>query len=204
MAATSRETRNLQIVPHICHQLTHCGLMFACRVVGVLALPVAEFLAVKHGTSYLGYSQHSSKGAAHPFFASRLHKHEQHGMRAIGADAADAADAEQAAGTDAAAAASPGGAGVEGLARTGSGAAPGSGRRQPPHSPHGRDLEASEDVPLITCSSSATLLEVRSWHGVLGCLSTELLSFGLHSNGHSACFVTSTACVNFNECMTLY
>lgn len=37
---------------------------------GVLALPVAEFLAVKHGTSYLGYSQHSSNSARHPFFAS--------------------------------------------------------------------------------------------------------------------------------------
>lgn len=40
---------------------------------GVLALPVAEFLAVRHGTSYLGYSQQSSKEAAHPFFASRAH-----------------------------------------------------------------------------------------------------------------------------------
>ncbi|KAF6254676.1 hypothetical protein COO60DRAFT_1642116 [Scenedesmus sp. NREL 46B-D3] len=140
---------------------------------GVLALPVAEFLAVKHGTSYLGYSQQSSKGAAHPFFASRLHQHEQHGMRATGADAADAdayADAQPeqapsaAATADGAAAAAPaglpGGPGIEGLARTGSGATPGSGRKQPPHSPRGGDPAASEDVPLITCSSSATLLEV--------------------------------------------
>uniref|UniRef100_A0A383VM92 CBS domain-containing protein n=1 Tax=Tetradesmus obliquus TaxID=3088 RepID=A0A383VM92_TETOB len=128
---------------------------------GVLALPVAEFLAVKHGTSYLGYSQHSSKGAAHPFFASRLHKHEQQPMRTTGADSADAADAEQAA-SDGAAAAAPAAAagGAESLARTGSGAAPGSDRKQPPHSPKGKDLGASEDVPLITCSSSATLLEV--------------------------------------------
>lgn len=132
-----------------------------CLSAGVLALPVAEFLAVKHGTSYLGYSQHSSKGAAHPFFASRLHKHEQQPMRTTGADAADAADAEQAA-SDGAAAAAPAAAagGAESLARTGSGAAPGSGRKQPPHSPKGKDLGASEDVPLITCSSSATLLEV--------------------------------------------
>jgi hypothetical protein len=126
----------------------------------VLALPVAEFLAVKHGTSYLGYSQQSSKGAAHPFFASRLHKHEheQHGMRATGADAADA-DAEQIAASGAAAGCGAATPGVEGLARTGSGVAPGSGRKQP-RSPRGQDPEASEDVPLITCSSSATLLEV--------------------------------------------
>lgn len=36
----------------------------------MLALPVAEFLAVKHGTAYLGYSQQSSTSAKHPFFAS--------------------------------------------------------------------------------------------------------------------------------------
>ncbi|KAI8464514.1 MAG: hypothetical protein J3K34DRAFT_114955 [Monoraphidium minutum] len=37
---------------------------------GVLALPLAEFLALSHGTSYLGYSARSSKGAFHPFFAA--------------------------------------------------------------------------------------------------------------------------------------
>jgi len=36
----------------------------------VLALPVAEFLALLHNTSYLGYSQRSSEQAEHPFFAS--------------------------------------------------------------------------------------------------------------------------------------
>jgi hypothetical protein len=148
---------------------------------GVLALPVAEFLAVKHGTSYLGYSQQSSKGAAHPFFASRLHKHsEQHAMRSTGADAADA-DAEQAGGAAGGAAATPG---AEGLVRTGSGAAPGSGRKQQPlRSPRGQDPEASEDVPLITCSSSATLLEV-------GCRCCEftwnLLINAVHA-GESSC-----------------
>eukprot|EP00195_Chlamydomonas_chlamydogama_P014669 CAMPEP_0202900886 /NCGR_PEP_ID=MMETSP1392-20130828/12091_1 /ASSEMBLY_ACC=CAM_ASM_000868 /TAXON_ID=225041 /ORGANISM="Chlamydomonas chlamydogama, Strain SAG 11-48b" /LENGTH=388 /DNA_ID=CAMNT_0049587343 /DNA_START=36 /DNA_END=1199 /DNA_ORIENTATION=- len=36
---------------------------------GVLALPVAEFLALSHRTSYLGYSQRSSNSKEHPFFA---------------------------------------------------------------------------------------------------------------------------------------
>ncbi|KXZ50299.1 hypothetical protein GPECTOR_17g938 [Gonium pectorale] len=37
---------------------------------GILALPVGEFLALLHGTSYLGYSQRTSAQAAHPFFAA--------------------------------------------------------------------------------------------------------------------------------------
>ncbi|KAG2452837.1 hypothetical protein HYH02_002183 [Chlamydomonas schloesseri] len=37
---------------------------------GILALPVGEFLALLHNTSYLGYSQRTSTQAAHPFFAS--------------------------------------------------------------------------------------------------------------------------------------
>lgn len=37
---------------------------------GALALPVAEFLAVEHGTAYLGYSATTSSHARHPFFAS--------------------------------------------------------------------------------------------------------------------------------------
>ncbi|PSC68984.1 CBS domain [Micractinium conductrix] len=37
---------------------------------GALALPVAEFLAVEHGTAYLGYSARTSDHARHPFFAS--------------------------------------------------------------------------------------------------------------------------------------
>lgn len=37
---------------------------------GVLALPVAEFLAVEHHTAYIGYSVHGSDHARHPFFAS--------------------------------------------------------------------------------------------------------------------------------------
>eukprot|EP00798_Chlamydomonas_sp_ICE-L_P017941 gene17941-24344_t len=36
---------------------------------GVLALPVAEFLALLHQTAYLGYSQRSSESSQHPFFA---------------------------------------------------------------------------------------------------------------------------------------
>ncbi|GLI69924.1 hypothetical protein VaNZ11_014652 [Volvox africanus] len=37
---------------------------------GILALPVGEFLALLHNTSYLGYSQRTSAQAEHPFFAS--------------------------------------------------------------------------------------------------------------------------------------
>lgn len=38
---------------------------------GVLALPVAEFLALAHGTAYLGYSATDSRHATLPFFASK-------------------------------------------------------------------------------------------------------------------------------------
>jgi len=37
---------------------------------GILALPVAEFLALEHGTAYIGYSVNSSEHSRHPFFAS--------------------------------------------------------------------------------------------------------------------------------------
>ena len=37
---------------------------------GILALPVAEFLAVEHNTAYIGYSVKSSDHSKHPFFAS--------------------------------------------------------------------------------------------------------------------------------------
>lgn len=37
---------------------------------GVLALPVAEFLALEHSTSYIGYSLNASDHSKHPFFAS--------------------------------------------------------------------------------------------------------------------------------------
>lgn len=37
---------------------------------GVLALPVAEFLALEHQTAYIGYSVKSSDHSRHPFFAS--------------------------------------------------------------------------------------------------------------------------------------
>lgn len=37
---------------------------------GILALPVAEFLALEHGTAYIGYSVTSSQHSRHPFFAS--------------------------------------------------------------------------------------------------------------------------------------
>lgn len=38
---------------------------------GVLALPVAEFLALVHGTAYIGYSRTSSDANTHPYFASQ-------------------------------------------------------------------------------------------------------------------------------------
>lgn len=41
---------------------------------GVLALPVAEFLALEHHTAYIGYSVTSSKHSNHPFFASSPRK----------------------------------------------------------------------------------------------------------------------------------
>ncbi|KAG7666935.1 hypothetical protein Ndes2526B_g04587 [Nannochloris sp. 'desiccata'] len=37
---------------------------------GVLALPVAEFLALEHNTAYIGYSVNASDHSKHPFFAS--------------------------------------------------------------------------------------------------------------------------------------
>jgi len=37
---------------------------------GVLALPVAEFLALEHKTAYVGYSRTSSSLGDHPYFAS--------------------------------------------------------------------------------------------------------------------------------------
>lgn len=37
---------------------------------GALALPVGEFLALLHGTVYVGYSAQTSAAAKHPFFAS--------------------------------------------------------------------------------------------------------------------------------------
>ncbi|KDD76450.1 hypothetical protein H632_c222p2, partial [Helicosporidium sp. ATCC 50920] len=39
----------------------------------VLALPVAEFLAVQHNTSYLGYSVHASGAKGHAFFGAPRH-----------------------------------------------------------------------------------------------------------------------------------
>lgn len=41
---------------------------------GVLALPVAEFLALEHHTAYIGYSVTSSSHSNHPFFASSPRK----------------------------------------------------------------------------------------------------------------------------------
>eukprot|EP00879_Flechtneria_rotunda_P027307 GHRR01029251.1.p1 GENE.GHRR01029251.1~~GHRR01029251.1.p1 ORF type:complete len:217 (-),score=88.02 GHRR01029251.1:250-900(-) len=118
---------------------------------GVLALPVAEFLAVKHGTSYLGYSQQSSSGAEHPFFATRPHP-----TRPTGTDAGDA-------GSAAAHAASPWAAAMAAPVRTSSMTSTGSrsDAKKPKHSHHrSKDPGQSEDIPLITCSSKSTLLEV--------------------------------------------
>lgn len=41
---------------------------------GILALPVAEFLALEHHTAYIGYSVASSNHSNHPFFASSPRK----------------------------------------------------------------------------------------------------------------------------------
>jgi CBS domain-containing protein len=45
--------------------------LFTLEHVGMLALPVAEFLALAHRTSYVGYTADASSFAAAPFFASR-------------------------------------------------------------------------------------------------------------------------------------
>lgn len=42
---------------------------------GVLALPCAEYLALLHGTAYIGYSRSSSEHSHHPYFASEGSKH---------------------------------------------------------------------------------------------------------------------------------
>lgn len=50
----------LAVLPHRSMQPEHFGS---------LALPVGEFLALLHGTSYVGYAATSSTAAKHPFFA---------------------------------------------------------------------------------------------------------------------------------------
>jgi hypothetical protein len=122
-------------------------------------------------------------------------------MRATGADAADA-DAEQAAASGAAAAGAAVTPGVEGLARTGSGVAPGSGRKQqPPRSPRGQDPEASEDVPLITCSSSATLLEVgfQSCHSVNSHYMCRLF-YSLYRRADCGCWNLASSAGFYADC----
>ncbi len=68
-----------QHLPSTCHaaadhNLTHhTALLLHCRTLqqdhlSVLALPVAEFLALLHGTSYSGYSARASGAKVHPFF----------------------------------------------------------------------------------------------------------------------------------------
>lgn len=145
--------------------LLACFLSFSlsCRGIqpdhfGVLALPVAEFLAVKHDTSYLGYSQHSSSSSRHPFFASGP---PSTGRRPAGPDAADA-DADAAAAATAAAmdtdgAASGGESGGKkagGLKRAGS-ASQGHRHRG------GRRPSSEVGLRLITCTPASTLGEVR-------------------------------------------
>jgi 5'-AMP-activated protein kinase regulatory gamma subunit len=68
--------------PRLPHRVvTHCladtlhGPRPCCRLItpehfGSLALPVAEYLALAHGTTYLGYSAGASAHARLPFFAS--------------------------------------------------------------------------------------------------------------------------------------
>jgi hypothetical protein len=110
---------------------------------GVLALPVAEFLAVKHGTSYLGYSQHPDSWAAakdHPYFAGNTPSSP---LRAPGPEAADAdASVTDMANGDGQVVAGRSG---DTLQRSKS-----------------RALAAAckDAVPLITCGTDSTLLEV--------------------------------------------
>jgi len=51
---------------------------------GVLALPVAEFLALLHRTTYLGYSQDGSKSKDHPFFAGSPKHRAERGLPSPG------------------------------------------------------------------------------------------------------------------------
>jgi hypothetical protein len=151
----------------------------------VLALPVAEFLAVKHDTAYLGYSQHSSSSSKHPFFASGP---PSTGRRRADADAADAeastaaaaAAAPAAMDTDSnagdtpaaapAAAADGGGGGGAGSVAGGSpGKSPrkggGLGRAgsapQAKHHKGHRRPSSEVGLRLITCKPESTLGEVR-------------------------------------------
>lgn len=144
---------------------TSAGVLFlffslSCRGIqpdhfGVLALPVAEFLAVKHDTSYLGYSQHSSSSSRHPFFASGP---PSTGRRPAGPDAADAdADAAAAAAMDTDGAASGGDSGGKkagGLKRAGSAS-------QRHRHRDGRRPSSEAGLRLITCTPASTLGEVR-------------------------------------------
>lgn len=146
---------------------------------GVLALPVAEFLAVKHGTAYLGYSQHSSTSSKHPFFASGP---PSAGRRPTGADAADAEAAAAAAAAHsprAGAAAANGAAAAEG----GEGGSPTSGGHQHQHQHHhhrtSRRPSSEVGLRLITAAPEATLATVlcqmvdNSVHRVYICTESE-------------------------------
>lgn len=128
---------------------------------GVLALPVAEFLAVKHNTAYLGYSQHSSSSAQHPFFASGPPRT---GQRPTDADAADA-DAEAAAAaamdTDGTAAAG----GAAGGSPSGRSPRKSGGAGAGAHHHKGGTLRRPSSevgLRLITCSPESTLGAVSS------------------------------------------
>ena len=57
--------------PHTHTHPTRAARCIKLDHLGILALPVAEFLALSHKTSYLGYSLHTSSQAHHEFFANR-------------------------------------------------------------------------------------------------------------------------------------
>lgn len=126
---------------------------------GVLALPVAEFLAVKHNTAYLGYSQHSSSSARHPFFASGP---PSTGRRPAAADA-DAADADAASDGAAAAAMDTSGADDAAGGSGGSGGLSGTPHRRHHHHTTPRRPSSEVGLRLITCAPDTTLGTVSTW-----------------------------------------
>ncbi|GFR48334.1 hypothetical protein Agub_g10220 [Astrephomene gubernaculifera] len=132
---------------------------------GILALPVGEFLALLHNTSYLGYSQRTSTQATHPFFASGppsvmppphsprlgrrhggLHSHSLSPHRAPSASSASVSS-------------------LGGAMETGEATASESEGRGGA-SASGMDLERDDDVELeirmITCTANTTFLQLLS------------------------------------------
>lgn len=111
----------------------------------MLGLPVAEFLALNHGTAYLGYSQRSSTAAEHPFFAGGPRSSSSNGSRGMLPPSPRA-----------------------------SGGPVGAARAAAAAMMAGSDMEeegegADEGVPLICVEPTATFGEVRHLLGPRGC-----------------------------------